>query len=63
MAAGTGLLCLSKTEEAPDVEAHRVRRVTIACDQEERVQFDGEDGGTLRELSVELVPKVVYVMV
>jgi YegS/Rv2252/BmrU family lipid kinase len=54
---------LGKTQDDPKVEAYTVKRVTVKCLNSELVEFDGEDGGKVTELTVEAVPGAVNILV
>jgi YegS/Rv2252/BmrU family lipid kinase len=58
---GYGLL--GRSHEAPDLEVHQARRVSITAVNPQPVQFDGEEGGHRRELNAEVVPGAVIILV
>ena len=58
-----GYALLGRAQDAPDLEVYQARRVTLRTRRDQPVQFDGEDGGRMRELTVEIVPKAVLVLV
>lgn len=57
-----GYALLGRSQEAPDFDVYQARRVTLDTPFPEPVQFDGEEGGRTRHLSVEIVPKAVRIM-
>ncbi len=58
---GYGLL--GRSQEAPDLEVYQARRVSIVASRPHPVQFDGEEGGRQRELTAEIVPGAVVILV
>jgi YegS/Rv2252/BmrU family lipid kinase len=58
---GYGLL--GRSHEAPDLEVHQARRVTVVASRPHPIQFDGEEGGRQREMTAEIVPGAVVVLV
>ena len=58
--AGSALLGRAHQDAA--LEVHQARKVTLRPRRLQPVQFDGEDGGRTRSLTVEIVPKAVYVL-
>jgi len=58
-----GSALLGRTHRDPALEVHQARRVTIRPRRPQPVQFDGEDAGRMRELTIEIVPQAVRVLV
>lgn len=58
---GYGLL--GRAQESPELEVHQARRVSITAVRPQPVQFDGEEGGRRRELTAEVVPGAVIILV
>ena len=57
---GSALLGRTRTDSA--LEVYQARRVTLKPRREQPVQFDGEDGGRTKSLTVEIVPRAVTVL-
>lgn len=57
-----GYAILGRTQDAPDFDVYQARRVVIQASSSEPIQFDGEDGGQSQNLTVEIVPKAVQIM-
>lgn len=57
---GYGLL--GRAQDAPDLEVYQARRVQIVAFKPQPVQFDGEEGGRQRSLTVEIVPEAVLIL-
>ncbi|MDQ2686791.1 MAG: diacylglycerol kinase family lipid kinase [Armatimonadota bacterium] len=57
-----GYAVLGRTHEAPDFDVYQARHIVLETSFPEPIQFDGEDGGRARKLTVEIVPKAVLVM-
>ncbi len=57
-----GFALLGRTQDDPDLEVYQARKVRLRARFPQPVQFDGEDGGTTQELSVEIVPKAVQIL-
>ena len=58
-----GSALLGRAHRDPALEVYQVRKVTLRPRSPQPVQFDGEDGGTTEELTVEIVPRAVYVLI
>ena len=58
-----GNALLGRANQDPALEVYQVRKVILRPRSPQPVQFDGEDGGTIQELTVEIVPKAVLVLV
>ena len=58
-----GYALLGRAQDAPDLEVYQAGKVILRSRTEQPVEFDGEDGGRTRELTVEIVPKAVHVLV
>ena len=57
-----GSALLGRAHQDPLLEVHQARKVTLRPRRPQPVEFDGEDGGETRELTVEIVPKAVRVL-
>ena len=57
-----GSALLGRAHRDAALEVHQARRVTLTPRREQPVQFDGEDGGRTKKLSVEVVPQAVLVL-
>ncbi len=44
------------------IEYHKVRRVSVALNRPQPLQFDGETAGEVRSFTVEIIPKAVQVL-
>lgn len=53
---------LGRTQEAPELEVHQARRVRIVASKPHPIQFDGEEGGYQNELTAEIVPGAVLIL-
>src|SRR5205085_2941460 len=51
-----------RAQDDPGLEVHQARRVRVQVLSPQPVEFDGEEGGQSRELSVEVVPRAVLVL-
>lgn len=58
---GYGLL--GRAHDAPDLEVYQARRVRIVASKPQPIQFDGEEGGHQHELTAEIVPGAVLILV
>jgi YegS/Rv2252/BmrU family lipid kinase len=58
-----GSTLLGRAHQDPALEVYQVRKVTLRPHRPQPIQFDGEDGGTTRELAVEIVPRAVHVLI
>ena len=57
-----GYAILGRTQDAPDFDVYQARHIVLETSFPEPIQFDGEDGGRARKVTVEIVPKAVRVM-
>ncbi len=57
-----GSALLGRAHRDAALEVHQARRVTLQPRREQPVQFDGEDGGRTKKLTVEIVPQAVFVL-
>ena len=57
-----GSTLLGRAHRDAALEVHQARKVTLKPRRPQPVQFDGEDGGRTRSLTVEIVPKAVSVL-
>ena len=58
-----GNALLGRAQHDPSLEVYQARRVTLRPRRPQPVQFDGEDAGMMRELTVEIVPHAVQVVI
>ena len=58
-----GNTLLGRAQRDPSLEVYQARRVTLRPRHPQPVQFDGEDAGTMHELTVEIVPNAVQVLI
>jgi YegS/Rv2252/BmrU family lipid kinase len=58
-----GNALLGRAQQDRSLEVYQARRVTLRPRRPQPVEFDGEDGGTTRELTVEIVPQAVQVLI
>jgi YegS/Rv2252/BmrU family lipid kinase len=58
--AGSALL--GRVHRDAALEVYQARKVTLRPRREQPIQFDGEDGGRTRKLTVEIVPQAVFVL-
>lgn len=59
--AGNALL--GRAHHDRSLEVYQARKVTLRLRRPQPVQFDGEDAGRTRELTVEIVPQAVQVLI
>lgn len=57
-----GSALLGRAHRDAALEVHQARKVTLVPRHEQPIQFDGEDGGRTKTLTVEIVPHAVYVL-
>ncbi len=57
-----GYALRGRAHDAPDLEVHQAKRVTLHARHPIPVEFDGENGGQVQRLSVEIVPRAVTVL-
>jgi len=57
-----GYAFLGRTQDDPSLEVYQARKIVLKARFPEPIQFDGEDGGRTRELTVEIVPKAVHIL-
>jgi YegS/Rv2252/BmrU family lipid kinase len=53
---------LGRTQEAPDFDVYQTRHVVLKTKHPIPVEFDGEDAGLTRHLTVEVVPRAVHIL-
>ncbi|MBV9851430.1 MAG: diacylglycerol kinase family lipid kinase [Armatimonadetes bacterium] len=58
-----GFALMGRAQDDPSYSVHQARRVSIRTTFPEPVEFDGEEVGRVRDLTVEVVPKAVRVLV
>lgn len=58
-----GNALLGRAHQDRSLEVYQARKVILRPRRPQPVEFDGEDGGTMRELSVEIVPQAVQVLI
>ena len=54
---------LGRAQQDRSLEVYQARKVTLRPRRPQPVQFDGEDAGTMDELTIEMVPKAVRVLI
>ena len=54
---------LGRTQQDDALEVYQAKKVTLKPRHSQPVQFDGEDGGHMQSLTIEIVPKAVIVLV
>lgn len=57
-----GYALLGRAQDDPGLEVFQARRIKITAPFPEPIQFDGEDGGRTRDLSIEIVPQAVGIL-
>ena len=57
-----GYALLGRSQDDPDLEVAQARKVRLLARFPEPVQFDGEDCGRMQELTVEIVPHAVQIL-
>lgn len=57
-----GYALLGRAQDDPSLEVYQARKIVLKARFPEPVQFDGEDGGQTRELTVEIIPKAVQIL-
>jgi len=58
-----GNALLGRAQQDRSLEVYQARRVTLRPRRPQPVEFDGEDGGMTRELTVEIIPQAVQVLI
>ncbi len=58
-----GSTLLGRAHKDAALEIHQAKKVTLKPHHSQPVQFDGEDGGETRSLTIEIIPKAVLVLV
>ena len=58
-----GYALLGRAHEDPSLDVFQARRIVIRTRFPQPIEFDGEEAGTTQELTVEVVPKAVRVLV
>ena len=58
-----GSALLGRAHQDPSLEVYQARKVVLRLRRPQPVQFDGEDGGRTRELTIEIVPQAVQVLI
>ena len=58
-----GYALLGRAHEDPSLDVYQARKIVIRTPFPQPVEFDGEEAGRTRELTVEVVPKAVRVLV
>ena len=54
---------LGRANQDPSLDVYQARRIVIRTPRPQPVEFDGEEEGTTQELTVEVVPKAVRILV
>jgi len=57
-----GYALLGRAQDDPAFEVHQAKRISISSVHSQPVEFDGEEGGQMRRLFVEIVPQAVRIM-
>jgi len=58
-----GNALLGRAQQDRSLEVYQARKVTLHTRRSQPIEFDGEDGGMTRELTVEIVPQAVQVLI
>lgn len=58
-----GYTMLGRAQQDPSYDVHQARRIAIHTSIPQPVEFDGEEAGRTRDLTVEVVPRAVRVLV
>ncbi len=54
---------LGRAQQDRSLEVHQARKVTVRPRRPQPVQFDGEDAGTMQELTIEIVPQAIRILI
>lgn len=57
-----GNALLGRAQDDPSLEVYQARKVTLRPRSLQPIQFDGEDAGMTQDLTVEMVPKAVQIL-
>lgn len=57
-----GYLLIGRTPQDPDFDVYQARNAVIESALSQPAQFDGEDGGSLKRLAVEIIPNAVKIL-
>ena len=57
-----GYMLLGRAQDDPGLEVHQARKVRIHARTPQPIQFDGEEGGRSQDLTVEVVPRAVRIL-
>ena len=58
-----GNTLLGRAHQDPSLEVYQARRVTLRLRRSQPLQFDGEDAGQVREMTVEIVTQAVRILI